>query len=316
MKQRILMIMMITAAACGAQVVTLTGYVYQPGSMPATRSPVRSASASRFVEIYYSADQGPVTPGRIAEPVATTTLKEDPTIYALGFITVSGGMQGDITVFPDSNSDFPLSVPVDIPNIPNPTIAVKAFYFPGQCPANTVCSTGASIDEYSDTSDTLLEDSFVNVFTPPASTSPNSWLTTTGNEFGTVSTTNQSVRVNADSTTTTGGAFDRWTEWPGGSINSADLNVAQNSTVYALAFYHSACPANYVWNPSATISECTSPGQCQQFLASLDLQIAEKKVPATAVPGDEAELKTCELNGQITTAQYNATLAALNALRN
>jgi hypothetical protein len=224
-KKRTLMMVLITAAVCEAQVVTLTGYVYQPGASPATCSPTRSASASHFAQIYYSANQGPVTPGQSKEPVATTVPKEDPVIYTLGFITVSGGLQGDITLFPDSSGNFPLSVPVDIPNTPAPTIAGQAFYFPVSCPSNT-CGTAASIDEYSDTSNKLLEDSFVNVFAPPTSTIANAGLSATANDFGTVNTS-QSVRINADPTTTTGGTFDRWLEWPGGTINSANLNVSE-----------------------------------------------------------------------------------------
>lgn len=316
MKKRTLMMILLTAAACNAQVVTLTGFVYQSGASPATRSPTRSASASHFVQIYYSANQGPVTPGQSKEPVATTVPKEDPTIYTLGFITISGGRQGDITLFPDSGGNFPLSVPVDIPVTAAPTIAVQAFYFPVSCPSNTVCGTGASIDEYSDTSNELLDDLFVNIFTPPSAPLSNTGLSNAANTFGTVSTTSQSVRINADPTTTTGGTFDRWGEWPGGTINSANLNVAQNSNIYALAFYHSACPANYVWSPSATISQCAPPSQCQQFLTSLDSQIAAKKVPVQSVPGDKSELGTCLQTGQITEAQYNTTLAALNSLKN
>jgi hypothetical protein len=314
-KKLTLMMILLTAAACDAQVVTLTGYVYHPGASPATRSPTRSALASHFVQIYYSANQGPVTPGQSQEPVATTVPKEDPTIYALGFITVSGGHQGDITLFPDSGGNFPLSVPVDIPATAAPTIAVQAFYFPVSCPSNTVCGTGASIDEYSDTSNELLEDSFVSVDAPSDPMS-DLMLTKNANSYGTVSTTNQSVRISAYSTTTTGGTFDRWVEWPGGTINSGDLNVTANSNIYALAFYHSSCPANYVWSPSATISQCAPPSQCQQFLTSLDSQIAKKKVPAQSVPGDKSELGTCLQTGQITEAQYNTTLAALNALKN
>jgi hypothetical protein len=315
-KKRTLMMILIAAAACDAQVVTLTGYVYQPGASPATRYPARSASASHFAQIYYSANQGPVTPGQRNEPVATTVPKEDPTIYALGFITVSGGLQGDITLFPDSTGNFPLSVPVDIPNTPAPTIAVQAFYFPVSCPSNTGCGTEASIDEYSDTSNKLLEDWFVSVFAPPSALMSNGGLNTTANDSGTVTTTSQSVRINADPTTTTGGTFDRWVEWPGGTINNANLNVKQNSSVYALAFYHSVCPANYVWSPSATISQCAPPSQCQQFLTSLDSQIAAKKVPVQAVPGDRSELGICLQTGQITAAQYSTTLAALNSLKN
>jgi hypothetical protein len=75
---------------------------------------------------------------------------------------------------------------------------------------------GSSIDEYSDTLNTVLEDSFVIVSVPP-STIPNRRLTSTANEYGTVDTTNQAVPISAYKTMTKGRSFDRWVKFPNGT---------------------------------------------------------------------------------------------------
>jgi hypothetical protein len=74
---------------------------------------------------------------------------------------------------------------------------------------------GRSIDEYSDTLNTVLEDSFVIVSVPP-STIPNRRLTSTANEYGKVDTTNQAVPISAYQTTTKGRSFDGSVKFPNG----------------------------------------------------------------------------------------------------
>jgi hypothetical protein len=190
-----------------------------------------------------------------------------PTIYALGFVSITGGTYGGITVFPDSSGLTPLSVSVPIPNIPNPQIAVNAYYFPesggGTCPAGKVCATEAFIDEFGETQGALLDDSFVSVYLPQ-NTTPDSILTTSGNVYGVVDTTNSAVRINADKTTPTGGSFEKWFPGSAGTIGSAtnDLNVKRQTDDYALAYYRSPCPAGSYWNPSATINQCSPIPNC------------------------------------------------------
>jgi subtilase family serine protease len=57
-----------------------------------------------------------------------------------------------------------------------------------------------------------------------------------------------------------------------------------------------------------------SPNQCQEFLASLRVLIQNRRVPVGEVAGDRLQLKQCLQEGQITQAEYDTTLAALNAL--
>jgi len=56
------------------------------------------------------------------------------------------------------------------------------------------------------------------------------------------------------------------------------------------------------------------PPNCQELLSSVDLLIAEKKLPVTEVPGVEKELLACLQAGKITQAQYTRTINAIKAL--
>ncbi|MGD0357045.1 MAG: hypothetical protein ABSA73_05490 [Terracidiphilus sp.] len=242
---------------------TLTYFYYQPGS-GGTRQP-RTGTSGHFVTL-----AGPTVVGGVLTPGATipvqtsfpSTWTTPPSQYALAFVSINGGAEGGISVFPDSHGTLPLTVDVILPNTPKPQIIVDVYYFPvgggGPCPAGEVCGSGAAIDEFGETQGTLLNDTFVSVFTPPT-LGPNIGLTNTGNVDGSVATTNNAVRIDADATTPTGGNFDRWVSGPGGSIGSpaADLNVGKGVDDYALAFYHSVCPEGYSWTTSATISQCT-----------------------------------------------------------
>jgi len=244
---------------------TLTLWHYQPGT-GGTRQP-RTGTGGNFVTF-----GGPTMVGGALIPGATIPVQTsmqskypsaNPAIYyVLAFVSITGGAEGGISVFPDAGGTLPLTVSVTLPNTPNPQIAVNAYYFPegGSCPPGAVCGD-AYIDEFGETQGTLLNDTFVNVFIPPATT-PNAGLTTTGNVDGVVSTGYNAVRINADSTTPTGGSFDRWVSGPGGTISGNDLDVGLGTVVYALALYHGACPSGYYWNPSATISQCTIIPTC------------------------------------------------------
>jgi hypothetical protein len=188
----------------------------------------------------------------------------------LAYVNIYGGAGGGITVFPGANVYF-VMVPVQSSA---QNIAVQYVYFPAgggsRCAPNTVCGTGADIDEFSETLGTLIDDKFVNVFTPPTSTTANTSLTTTANVSGTVATTDGGVRINALNppvpyqNNPSGGTFDKWTTGPGGTIGSSqqDLVVNQQTNDYALALYRSTCPAGYYWNPSPTISQCSSIPPC------------------------------------------------------
>lgn len=282
MNHRALLAMLITATAlsvfpamprASAQ-ETLTYWYYQPASAGATRQP-RTGNSAHFV-----AFDGPVSVGGAFTPGANNNVETGvtntwvnngvtpPITYTVAFVSITGGAGGDITVFPDSGGNLPLTVSVPIPNTANPQVAVNAYYFPSggaPCPANIVCGTGADIDQFSELQGDLLDDTFVNVFIPPAIV-PNPGLTTTGNVDGAVPTTNNAVRINADQTTPTGGGFDRWVTAPGGKIGSSanDLNVGKLTEDYALALYHSACPSGSTWTTTPTISQCKLNPTCPE----------------------------------------------------
>lgn len=251
---------------------TLTYWYYQPASSGATRQP-RTGNSAHFVVF-----DGPVTVGgaltsgannNIETGVTNTWVNTSvmpPVTYTVAFVSINGGAAGDITVFPDSGGNLPLSVSVPIPNTANPQIAVNAYYFPSggaPCPPNIVCGSGAAIDQFGELQDALLDDTFVNVYIPPAIVL-DLGLTTTGNVDGTVATTNNAVRINADQTTPTGGTFDRWVTAPGGKIGADphDLDIAAGTDDYALALYHSTCPAGSAWTTTPTISQCAMNPAC------------------------------------------------------
>jgi hypothetical protein len=252
---------------------TLTYWYYQPASAGATRQP-RTGNSAHFVAFY-----GPVSVGGTWTPGANNNVQtgvtetwtvpntNPPVTYSVAFVSITGGAGGDITVFPDSTGNVPVITSVPIPKIANPQVAVNAYYFPSgggaPCPPNVVCGTGADIDQWGELQGGLLDDTFVNVVVPldPAL---NPTFTTTGNVDGTVTTTNYAVGIDADQTTPTGGNFDRWVTAPGGTIGSPanDLNVAKLTDDYALALYHSACPAGSTWTTTPTVSQCALNPTC------------------------------------------------------
>jgi len=258
---------------CAAAAVQVSSVYYQPGTSSATRQP-RSAMGGKFVTIpgtSYSPDPDLVPPlvnvSTAPQQKLEITSGTPPTTatYALAFVNVSGGADGGISVFPDTNGTMPTFIQVPVQTPPQ-DINVVNVYFPvggSSCPPNKVCNTAASIDEFRETSGGLINDTFVNVFTPPTSTQADSALTKTANVNGEVDTTNNNVRINALNppvayqATPTGGVFDKWVTGPGGKIgtNAQDLDVSKQTNDYALALY-SSCPDGYSFVSGPTISQC------------------------------------------------------------
>jgi hypothetical protein len=248
---------------------TLTIWYYQTGMYGSTRQP-RTGTSGHFVKL-----AGPTTVGGALVPGATVPVQTVMPFswnplqapgYTLAFVNITGGAEGGISVFPDSSGHLPLTVNVALPNTPNPKIAVNVYYFLGSgggggCPGHGNCLASATIDEFSDTQGMLLDDAFVSAFFPPATT-PDSGLTTSGNVNGSVDTTKNAVRINADPTTPSGGSFDRWVSVPVGTISANDLNVDREKNVIAIVLYHSSCPDGYYWNPSAAVSQCVLVPGC------------------------------------------------------
>ncbi|MGA2293396.1 hypothetical protein [Bradyrhizobium sp.] len=201
-----------------AATMTEVSVFYQPPTSSAGRQP-RTGSGGQLVTVPNSGFPlgGPLSgPSTSAPTNAEPTISVGTTTYNLAFISISGGAAGGITVFPGANI-FSVAVPLQDPP---QNILVENVYFPVSgsgppCPPNTVCGSGANIDEFSETLGTLVDDTFVNVFTPPASPNPNVMVTKTANASGSVNTTNQSVRISAITPATqfentpTGGNFDR-----------------------------------------------------------------------------------------------------------
>jgi len=245
---------------------SLSFWYYQPGS-GGTRQP-RTGTSGHFVRIAGPTPVGGalVSGSTIAVQTSMPGTYPSPSPelhYALAYVSITGGAEGGITVFPDAGGTLPLTVNVTLPTTPNPQVAVNVYYFPvggGPCPPGATCGV-VYIDEFGDLQGTLLNDTFVNVYIPP-STTANPGLTTTGNVNGAVSTAGNAVRINADATTPTGGNFDRWVTGSGGIISGNDLNVGRGTTAYALALYGASCPDGYYWNPSTTISQCTLIPTC------------------------------------------------------
>jgi hypothetical protein len=241
---------------------------YQPPTSSAGRQP-RTGSGGQLVTVPNSSFPlgGPLSgPSTSAPTNAEPTISVGTTTYNLAFISISGGAAGGITVFPGANI-FSVAVPLQDPP---QNILVENVYFPTgvgpPCPPNTVCGSGASIDEFSETLGTLVDDTFVNVFAPPASPNPNVMVTKTANASGSVNTTNQSVRISAISpakqfeNTPTGGNFDRWTTGHGGAIGGSgnrDLTVNQDTDDDALALYRANCPTGFSLSPpTSMVSQC------------------------------------------------------------
>ena len=167
---------------------------YQPGT--GTRyPPPRSSNSGRFLR-FYSDPFGSVNANQTYQP-STNPKSPYPvggSTYSLAYVNVSGGQEGGITVFPDTHGDFNIPGQVSVtvqtgtPGTPPPNIVVLYVYFPvggRPCPPNQKCATGASIDEFDEMSGQLGDDLFVKV-TPD----PSGLLTKSGNDKGTVDTTN------------------------------------------------------------------------------------------------------------------------------
>jgi hypothetical protein len=242
-----------------AQTLTYNYDYYQPGASPATRYPTRSAAAGRIVPIpgMQPLPGGTFGIGSQAIPLAAPSAPPVAN-YALAYVVVTGGAGGAVTVFPNASDSVPPSVPITVQS--NVNIVVDVVYFPAGGAACTAppCPTAASVDEFSETGNSLLNDWFVNVFSPPTATAADKGLTNSGNTYGSVATTPAAVRIQA-MPNPAGGTFDRWVAGPGSTgwtVSGQNLTVNKQASVYALALYHSACPSSYVWSSTATISQC------------------------------------------------------------
>ncbi len=277
----------LSSARCAAQQETGNYLYYQASSGQQTRYPTRTSGSGTLAPLPPPCPQtyGPQPAGSFVVTAAPQTCKIGGTTYSLAYVSVTGSQTGSITVFPDGNGNIASPIPVKLGQA---NITVNYVYFPaggGPCPTNQMCPTGADIDEFSEARGTLENDLFVTVYSPIGSTAQDPSLTNTGNDYGAVATTNGSVQINAYQGTPNGGIFDRWVTGPGGNIiaGTSNLDVGALTDDYALALYRAACPAQYYWSPTATISQCIPQPPCpgQVWNSSTD-----QCQPLTTCPSD------------------------------
>jgi hypothetical protein len=275
---------------------TLTyDYVYF-ASGPHQRQPRLSSGPGGFTLIQSIPGGTLSATDSIGSGIAPSTLNVGGAIYNFAFVNISGGTPPGATSLVSTEQAGPVAVS-------NSNIVVLYVYLPPAGIGNG--DYGATIDSFDEDTGNLFDDTFVTVAPDPTGA-----LTTSGNVEGWVDTTANTETITALSPTSpTGVDFDQWVVLgigdasppTGVTISSSNLTVAQSTSVSALAFYKAP--------PTPP-----PPNECQEFLANLNFLIQEKKVLVSKVAGDKLQLAQCLQQGQITQAQYNATIAALDAL--
>jgi hypothetical protein len=282
--------------ALAAQLTYDTVY-FQPPSAGATRIP-RSSNAGAL------RPQGSFVAGAIGNnqkfnvPIsAPSTMTIDGAQYGLASATVSGGKQGDAQAF----APFPPNLPVQVGTA---NIVVTYVYLPVGGPGvgcgTPPCSTAAVIDEASDVTGGLLDDVFVNVFSPPGASAPDPGLTHSGNYLGVVDTTNAGVGIAAadhplDPSTNKprdGTVFDRWVSAGGSNFGNGQktLEVDKQTSGYFLAYYRNYCASGFHFVATATTSECVADNcAANQVWSSAD----NKCIAASCPKGETCGNYTC-----------------------
>lgn len=284
MRDRIFILTLISSAIIALSCVPCTAaeliynIVYFAGTSggPRIPHPPPSSSSTGFDTIRSD------TPGTISSPAGKpfkVPLNARQTLivgavphqrkYVLGYANVSGGVEGGGRAMPNSAGALSfVFMPVFVGTA---NIVVDYVYFPAggssRCTA-TPCPTGATIGEVGESSGFVLYDFFVTVSVPPSSTA-DSGLTDQGNYNGSVPTTDNGVRINADAAplsvnpatnkpgSPTNLIFDSWVSGEGGTIGSdRNLDVGKQTDVYALALYRSPCAQGYQWESTPIISQC------------------------------------------------------------
>jgi hypothetical protein len=282
MRDRIFIFTLISSAIIALSSVPCTAadlvynIVYFAGTSGGPRIPPPSSSSSGFHTIQ-SVTAGPIS-STASKPFKVPLNARQQLIvgaaphqrtYVLAYANVSGGVEGSGRAMPNSAgalSSVFMPVFVGAANI-----VVNYVYFPaggsGTC-TTPPCPTAATIGEVGESSGTVLYDFFVTVSVPPSSTA-DSGLTDQGNYNGSVPTTDNGVRINADAAplsvnpatnkpgSPTNLIFDRWVAGEGGTIGSdRNLDVGKGTDVYALALYRSPCAQGYQWESTPIISQC------------------------------------------------------------
>ena len=238
---------------------------YQPPAAGATRIP-RASNAGHFSPASSFVAGAIANNQKFNVPIsATSTMTINGSQYGLASATVSGGKEGDAQAFPP----FPASLPVAVGTA---NIVVTYVYLPlggpgGGC-QTPPCATAAVIDEASDVTGGLLDDVFVDVFSPPGAGAPDAGLTHSGNYLGVVDTTTAAVRIAADDhpidpstgKPRTGTVFDRWASGDGTNLGNGtrNLDIDKQKSGYFLAYYRNYCPTGYHFVATASSSQCVA----------------------------------------------------------
>jgi hypothetical protein len=220
--------------------VTLTyDYVYFATGPSYTRQP-RSAAGPGGFTLITSQSGGTLQSGdSFSASSQPGTQTVGATTYTFAFTNVSGGIPAGQTT-PSSVTVFMSDVSTPPVTVESEPIVVLVVYVPTGGGGHG--GTGAMIDSFNETTGQLFSDTFVTVSPDPGGPPPP--LTTSGNVYGYVDTTNNTETITALSPTSpTGVNFDLWAILypPAGAnvtgANNASLVVGSGTTVYALAFY-------------------------------------------------------------------------------
>lgn len=209
--------------------VTYNYVAFRAGSHQ--RQPTRTGPGG--FTVLQSNPGGSPTSGTFAAPSPPNTISIGVPLetFDFSFMTVSGGSETPggppvgLTSFDSSNPPPPVS-------IGNTPINVVVVYV--ATGGGTGNGTGATIDEFDQTTGPLINDTFVTVAPDPDGT-----LTASGNVEGFVSTLNAEEIFALPTTAPTGVNFVNWVELGPPAVVSASptLAVGGAQSVLALAFY-------------------------------------------------------------------------------
>jgi hypothetical protein len=210
--------------------VTYNYVTFRAGSHQ--RQPTRTGPGG--FTVLQSNSGGSPTSGTFAapSPPKTISIVAPPETFDFSFMTVSGGSQTlggppvGLTSFDSSNPP----PPVFVGNTPINVVVVYVATGGG----STGNGTGATIDEFDQTTGQLINDTFVTVTPDPDGT-----LAASGNVEGFVATMNAEEIVALPTTSPTGVDFVDWVKLgpPAERSASPTLAVGSAQSVLALAFY-------------------------------------------------------------------------------
>jgi hypothetical protein len=280
-----------------------TNYVYFSSSKGATRAQKHADSNGGFQPAGPAPYVAGLTPDQsypwpqppFGIPPSLPVGDPDPT-YKFAFVNVSGGEPGGLTSFdPNTPPQF---------TVEDSPVNILVVYVPVGG-GGGLGDSGASIDAFDETTGELVNDFFVTVSPDSVPELPGDTLTSDGNIYGWVDTEYgaETITANPPTIEPSNANFYRWVDLLNGPLGQGDVvyTAPQGENSYALAFYNAPPPP-------------PPPNPCQEFLTSLNFLIREKKVPVTEVPGDKEHLLECLQAKQISEADYNATIAALNSI--